>query len=300
MLRQFRTGLALLASAAFVFSGQAWAGNPGTLIQVVKQFPTVLSITASPGSAVAGSTISFHSVLSAAKAGPPTGSVIFTLVPPSGIATTISRAIPVSGDTASWSITPPEGQSIVTASYTGDANYAAASASTTITLTTPPGKPDFDFSMSPLKIARGNTAAVAISITPENGFTGAIHFSCGQLPGDITCSFSQPTADIASSLSPHSPTAASVVGEIGTEAPTIAAISGTFLLFGFAGFEWRKKRAWLKALIGGAALAAMIGCGVQNRFTQSGGTAIGTFHIPITATCGPISHTRNLTVTVTN
>lgn len=301
MFKHFRTGLALLVLAALGFSARAWASEPGRLIQVVRQFPTSLSFTASPATAVAGSSISFHTVLSTAKANPPTGAVIFTLVPSDGIATSVSGPVPVVNDAASWSMTPPEGQDIVTASYTGDTNYAAASASTTITMSAVPGKPDFDFTMPTVTIARGKDATATISIVSTNGFNGTISFTCGALPDNMTCGFplhsgvSVAQGDRLSATAP-----ATIQMRIGTIAPIITTLSGAFLLFGFTGFEWRKKRSWLKALLVGSALAATVGCGVQNRFVQSGGTALGTYHIPITATSGTISHTHTLTVVVTH
>jgi len=70
--------------------------------------------------------------------------------------------------------------------------YSSAVASATYTINLPA-----DFSvpstLPPLTIATGNSAFDTITVTPLNGFTGTVSFSCSGLPTEATCSFSPNT-----------------------------------------------------------------------------------------------------------
>jgi len=65
-----------------------------------------------------------------------------------------------------------------------------------------PATPDFAFAISPTSrtIARGSTASYDITITPSNGFSGAVTFSATGLPSDATATFTPNPATTSSTL----------------------------------------------------------------------------------------------------
>jgi len=73
-------------------------------------------------------------------------------------------------------------------SYSGDFQYAPSQSTYSFTLI----GPDFAFSQSYLDasvINGATTAPVSIQVTPLNGFTGTVNFSCSGLPRGATCNF---------------------------------------------------------------------------------------------------------------
>jgi len=73
----------------------------------------------------------------------------------------------------------------VLARYSGDTNYPASSAITTISV------PDFSLgSTGQVTITQGQSQTATINITPLNGFAGTVgNFSCSGLPAETTCTF---------------------------------------------------------------------------------------------------------------
>jgi hypothetical protein len=77
------------------------------------------------------------------------------------------------------------------AQYTGDANYPATQSGPYWVYVT-------DFSLSPappqVTVTQGNSQTVAINVSPQNGFNGAVsNFSCSGLPAETSCSFNSTT-----------------------------------------------------------------------------------------------------------
>jgi hypothetical protein len=75
----------------------------------------------------------------------------------------------------------------LTAVYAGDSNFTGSTSSAVsenITVA-----PDFTITVNPnsLNIGRGGTASATITVTPLNGFTGAVRISCAGLPSGTAC-----------------------------------------------------------------------------------------------------------------
>jgi hypothetical protein len=90
----------------------------------------------------------------------------------------------------------PAGTWSITVQYSGDSNYAGStSAATTVTVT------DFSLSVNPSTIdisAPGQSGTATITVTPLNGFTGAMGAVCETLPPNwgISCSVSPPDFNV--------------------------------------------------------------------------------------------------------
>ncbi len=85
--------------------------------------------------------------------------------------------------------------------------------------------PDFAISDSPsaLSVTQGATANDAITITPQNGFTGSVSFSASGLPSGVTASFSPTSSTTGSTVT----FTASSTATTGTSTVTITGTSGS-------------------------------------------------------------------------
>lgn len=197
------------------------------------------------------------------------------------------------------------GSHSITAAYSGDATYAAStSAAITVTVTTPPPVPaDYAVALTP---ASGTASGMAVAtttltVTPSNGFSSAVTFSCSGLPSGYSCSFSPTT------VTPHGAAATTAVSFGTTQTAAVndlpatrngiaISLAGT----GIAGWLFvglGRRRRWLlrSALVVLAAglaagLGGVSGCGSSSSKTQ-------TSSVTITATAGSLSHTATFTLT---
>ena len=208
----------------------------------------------------------------------------------------------------SWGIAELAGNGVATttsiihianASASGDFSLTAASAS--------------------VAINAGQSATYTLSITPQNGFQGAITFSCSGLPAGAACAFNP------SSITPGN-ALGSVQLVISTTAPRAQVVwpsdmrFAAFVAFGLpvAGLMWlrhdRRRRlhrfTLIFALLLLAAIAGMqLGCGgPQSAGSLSpapgsnppvtGGTPAGTSTVVILASSGNIQHSTSVTLVV--
>jgi len=195
------------------------------------------------------------------------------------------------------------------ASASGYSLSAVATAGYTINL--PP--PSFTISGTPVSVApgaiTGNTST--ISVTPTNGFTGAVSLSCA-----ITPASSEPAVClIPTSVTINGSGAQTVTLIVGTTAPTSAlnrakellwppvggvAVAGILLV----GFPARRRR-WRSVLgmlvllfsIAGGVLACG-GVGSGGGGGGNSGTAPGAYVITVTGTSGSIMQTGTVSLTV--
>ena len=185
------------------YSGdQNYQSSASTPNQVTLQYP-IPSVSASPATqTVLPSTPVTVTVVvdTTNKIQHPTGTVtlgggnVGTL----GSPTTCTQTTDSSGNyacQATFTFTPPpptvSSVDFFSAQYGGDTNYPATqSVSSWVYIT--------DFSLSPgssqVTVMQGSSQTLAISLSPVNGFTGAVsNFSCSGLPAETSCSFNPTT-----------------------------------------------------------------------------------------------------------
>ena len=100
-----------------------------------------------------------------------------------------SAAGPASG-TASLQIAfGTAGTETITATYSGDANYATSTTAAAITFSVI-NNASFSVSGSAAAVAAGSSGPSTVTVTPNGGFTGTVSVSCDQttLPPGVTCS----------------------------------------------------------------------------------------------------------------
>jgi len=173
-------------------------------------------------------------------------------------------------------------------------NHISNAAPYTIGSAAPPANPSASFglssSASALIVQAGQPASVNLQLTPRNGFSGSVAFSCAGLPSAAQCSFSPAslqasgTAVVSTTLMVKSTQAASLVSM------TPVGLAGGFLLLSMALGAFRQRRR-LGAVLTALALAVTLSaCG-------GGGPQMSSS--PTTTTAQSSSTTTTVTVIAT-
>ncbi len=183
--------------------------------------------------------------------------------------------------------------------------------------------PDYSVSANPASttITAGASGAFTITLTPRNFYNGTVTFSCGTLPSEATCTFSNP------SLTPNGNGVLTSVLTIKTTAPSsalmapmdvtphggapslLASLAGVGLFGLILAGEWKKngrRMGIILALVALGMLVTLVGCGGSSTPPiKDPGTPPGTYTVTVTAsgTAGnnngnTSAHTLTLTLTV--
>jgi hypothetical protein len=259
-------------------------------------------------------TASFAATQSASK---PSGTVSFLN---NG---TVIGIVPISSRAASLTVSSlPVGTDSVTAVYSGDGNFSAAtSAAVTITVTTlTPAITLQAFTPGSLTLVQGRTGTVTSTIAADATFAGKVAFTCTGAPAETTCNVSPAAVTLSggqssvitvvvATTSPNNQSEAQnsvPANGPSNRLPGWAGASGMVSVAGAAFFllgPSRRRRTMrgigLVFLIGAGLVSAMGigGCGGSGK--KFPGTPVGTSTLTITATSGTLTQTTNVSLTVT-
>jgi hypothetical protein len=294
------------------YSGDnSYQPSSSTATLTVAKGPTFTSVFASPAG---GNSVNLLAYVQTVSAGvEPTGTVQFLngSVPVSGTVTYTGAAYSPTTSLAAYLqatvTTPLTAMANITAQYSGDANYEASTSSVT-----PVPAPDFVLAADPtsLSIASpGQSAASAISVAENNGFTGTVN---------LTCSVPAAMSEASCSLNPNSLTSSgSVALLIATTAPSAAGsrfttpiglLPGVALLFCALLLVIATRlpaRKFALGLLAAALLAAtFVGCGGGASSGGGGGggsnpgTPTGNYTITVMGSSGSVTHSLQINVNV--
>jgi hypothetical protein len=238
--------------------------------------------------------------LSCGPGAPPTCTVNPATATPSSVGT--SFAVTVSSNTSqaySFSITGVGNDS-------GAITHSAA-----VNFTAMPNQ-NFDFTMgitpASASVPVGQPTIFTLNVNPTTGsFPNNVSFSCSKLPALTTCGFNPAQVGSGSENS-------DVTFTLGTTAPVPASRSSTvatlFSAFPIAGLICLKRPKLRNAIRCALAILSLVltlgllscGGGLQGNGgggSGSSGTPPGTYTITVTATCGSVTHTTQVSLTVT-
>ncbi len=266
---------------------------------VVSLGTAAVSLTA-PATALVGASVTLATSVTG-TGGTPTGTVTFK-----DGTTTLSTATLASG-AASFSTTSlAAGAHSITASYSGDSSFAAATSSaSTVTINVAPA---ITFAASPttLTIVHGATGTVMITGTPVGGYTGAVTFACGSVPTSASCTFAPTTLSFTGANTAQTTTltfsTSTTTGMLGQPAifgrmATTIALAVLLMPLGFARRSRRVVRGAIFTLLLTLGLVAgLSGCSSSGKTTLT--TAAGTYTVPVTVTASGVASTINLSVVV--
>jgi hypothetical protein len=190
-------------------------------------------------------------------------------------------------------------------------DLAAITHSQAVTFTAMPSQ-NFDFTMgitpASASVPVGQPTIFTLNVNPTTGsFPNNVTFTCSKLPALTTCDFNPTQVGSGSENS-------DVTFTLNTTAPVPASRTSTFATFIFAfpiaGLLWPKRRKSLRelrqAILGSVLLLLSLGLlscgGLQGNGgggSGSPGTPPGTYTITVTAICGSVTHTIQVSLTVT-
>jgi hypothetical protein len=266
----------------------------------VNQAASAIALESSASPAFAGQSVTLTANVT--SNGPlPTGNVTFT----SG---SISLGtVSLSGGSASYTTSfNTAGTQTIVASYSGDANNQASSATISLTV-------NAAFILEPsgattITVASGHAVNTTIDVTGVTGFSGQVSFACSGLPADAACAFNPATVAVSGptvvptslTVNTAASTAAALRRPYMNNGPTEAAcglgLSSLILL-------WLVRRRGMSLLttLGRLLLLTTLGltgCGGGNSSSSTSGTAPGTYNFTVTATSGSVQVTSAYTLIV--
>lgn len=266
---------------------------------------SVTVLQASPTSGAPGTQITLTATVTGIN---PTGSVTFS----SG-SNTLGTAATTNGSATLQTSFAKAGSYPISASYAGDSNNSS-SASNTMTITI--ANPDFTVNAQPTSstVNPGATATFTLTVTPMNGYSGTVKFTCGGLPSEATCAFSSvtvtPNGAAASTTLTVTTTAASGLGPFKlppTPWTPIGLLALAVILTGVTGYLYidkrnRRLRLTTCACMLAAIWLALLGCGGGSGGggSHNSGTPPGTYAISVTAadSAGGPQHTATVDLVV--
>ena len=289
-------------SISAVYSGDTnFTGStaPASGVLTITQASSATTLTITPASTTSGQSVTMTATVTA-TAGTPTGTVTFL----NGTAVLGNATLSASGVAVFTSSTLAAGNYAVSAVYGGSTNFTSSTTAATVPLAIA----DYTLSASPstLTITDGQTGSTTITVTPIANYKGSLTLSCGQLPTDVNCSFSNasPSLDGTGTAVTTTLTVSTHATVAELRSPTRQRVFNASLLCWPALFSGlvlvfaSRKRVGLQRL-----LVALITLGVLGMSACSSNSnndaAKGTTTVAITgSSSSSLSHTLNLTVTI--
>jgi len=202
------------------------------------------------------------------------------------------------------------GDHSISATYSGDTNYAGSTSQVLVeSIVSAPANGDFALTANPasLVIAAGKSGTAMLTVSPVNGFQGAVSLACDDVPSNITCVFQSPTVNVNSAsplqtvltlrISQNSLTQPRRNGRQDTSLHPWFGCFLPILGFGAAFVPRRRGIARARWMLFVAALAIVLdlgGCGV----TFNGYPSTYKFLVSASANSGTLKHQTTLSVTV--
>lgn len=306
----------------------SFKSSSATASFTITQAPTSSAVTSSATS-VSGGTFTVTSLITPnplSQAASPTGTVTLT-----ANGTTIgSGSVTASTDSNSDSLATAaitvnasslaSGANTITATYSGDSNYAGSSG--TVNVTSTPVAASFALTSTAATVSSpGQSGTSTITVTPSGGYTGTVNLACvlTTAPSGADSTYNPTCSLSASSVKINSSTAGTATATFATTAPTTGALAypatnqgpnrwytaaggaalACVLFFGIPA----RRRGWKSMLSLLVFLVAMagVGCGGGgNKNNGTPGTTTGTYTFTVTGTDSVTSSTmENTVVTVT-
>jgi len=304
------------------YSGDTnYATSNGNGDVTITLLPTSTALTTSNASVMQGASVTLTATVTA-TGNPPSppalsGTVQFTYCFTDICGVAIGSPVTVTNGVAQVTTSSLQANTnTVTASYSGDFNYAASGATIPEAVSPPP---DFQLSSTYNTVnvgGPGNSGTMNLNVASVGGFSGTINFtSCAGLPPESTCTFSPSSVTVSSGT----PNAGTIVTVYTTAPSAIVSIRRDIP----RGVSWRLALLWVAlelllilrfvrrrrpalALLLVAIVIACVSCGGGGSGGGGGGgggsnsgTPVGVYpNAVVTATSGTVTHTFTFGVDV--
>ena len=163
------------------------------VINATTKAATTTALTAMPNPAVAGAVVTLTATVTSTTAATITGTVTFL----DGASSLGTGSVGAGGVATLQISTLSVATHSITTMYGGDSNFAVSTSNAvSLVINAAPG---FDFEVSPgsLTVAKGAPGKATVVISPLNGFTGQVQFSCSNLPTGVACNFTPGSVTIS-------------------------------------------------------------------------------------------------------
>ena len=232
---------------------------------------TTITLISSSDPTVIGAPVTFTASVAAVVSGQaaPSGTVQFL----DGAAVIANSTSALSAGQATFTDSAlAVGTHLITAIYSGDANYTSSTSPVLTQVVLPPaGINEFTFTVTPasLSVASGAHASLQITVNSLSTFTDTLQFGCGGLPASATCSFGENGISVTNGASKTLTVVLDTANPLGSGAAgsskplTTLAGNLTFGALCLLGFRSRRKLLRRGALLGGSLslLILLSGCG---------------------------------------
>jgi sugar lactone lactonase YvrE len=293
---------------AVYLGSTSFAGSISTALTIsVSTAPTTttLAITApytNPYSSLPGGTVSFTGTVNLTGTGIPTGTITFASNGTTLGTVTLATVAGGAFEAAFTSTTLPLGTDVITATYSGDANYVGSSASGTVTVVSA-ATLVLTSSGTTLTANEGNSGYITFSNVSEGGWTGIVGYSClaSSLPANARCVWSPGQAEVLASTAAAPATTSTVTLKIAIDQPPttptaskmlwwMGGLSGLLLFFvrrRFARGAWATTTMLLGLLLLGASATGLMAC--NNNTSIEYVTPTGTTTVTVYASADPFT-----------
>ncbi len=302
-----------LAGNARTTNGKVDIGAYQYSSSIAPAAPTSALILNLPATITAGSAINVQTFLLSNGVGTPTGNITLSATQSGGspqqvaqvaAATALATAYATSDEGTPASVTFAQaGAYTLSASYAGDANFAAATSPNYNVEVAAAIQPTADFSVSvapsSLTVDSGQSGTVQVSIAPQNGFNAAVSFYCTGLPVDASCSFSPSTVTPAGATATTTLTVSATSPVSALHRNTRPLFPASMLVAALCCLGLRKRRlmpTMLLLAVGLLGLGLLNGCGGSSASSTPPPPVTAT--ITVNATSGTLLHTTTFSLTV--
>jgi hypothetical protein len=268
-----------------------------------------LSLTASSTSTVEDQSVTLTAAVSSeVNTGTPTGTVSFY---DNG---SLLGTVSLSGNSASLSLASlPVGTDVITAKYSGDGSFNAATATSAVSVVVAALPPAFTLgtpTSSTLTLVEGQSGSISLNLSSNATFSGSVTLTCTGAPKESSCAVFPSSVTMAGTQS------MTVTAVVTTTPPnnTSSAMNHALKLFGTAGgisvagffmlLAPARKRTLRRLMMmllllltsAGWLSVALTGCGSGG--PKYPGTPVGSSILTVTATSGTSSQTQTFTLSV--
>jgi hypothetical protein len=278
--------------------------SSSVVVQVsAAQVSTTTTLVITPATIESGQTVLLKAAVSAATGSTvPTGTIVFY------DGSTQLGSSPLATGTATLSLSNLSvGSHTLTAVYGGDAGDHGSTSDpqtevVTATAVPPPSNGDYALTLSSdaLTVGQSRSAAMTVTVAPQNGFSGSVSFDCSGLPAGWICSFAPPTISGAATQSTTLTvqTAASGMNASPTSEMLLAIVSPwPLMLIGIGAGRRRTERLLLVVMA--AAMLASCGGGSTSETSSTLPPPSSTYTIIVTASGSSVpTHTQQFNLTV--
>jgi Bacterial Ig-like domain (group 3)/FG-GAP-like repeat len=279
------------------------ADSSNSVTVTVSQAASVTAATSSANPSFAGQSVTFAANVT--SNGPtPTGNVTFN----SG--STVLGTVALSGGSAAYTTTSltTVGTQTITASYSGDADTQASSATVSQVVNAAFALAPGSGGSTTLTVQSGQTVNAPINVTGTAAFSGSVTFSCSGLPANASCSFSPATITVSGTPAVSTLLSVNTVG--GTtvsrmrqdEHRGISAVAYGLSLAGLVLFwPMRRREGRLGTMLicmFALTVLGLNGCSGGGSGSNPAKTTPGTYNFTVTATSGNVQAQTAYTLVV--